>query len=91
MRKILKFLIIPALMLTMNAGSQLLATDLSELNPYLKKISLLEMYNTSTKIVPLNIYYSGGDTGPDGAEVIVYLKNSAWDRDRTGIRPVNSE
>ncbi len=28
----------------------------------------------------LNIYFLGGNTGRDGAEVIVYVKNSAWER-----------
>lgn len=79
MRIILKFLIIPALILSMNVGSQLLAAELSELNPYLRK-SMSWKCTTQDKVVPLNIYYFGGDTGPDGSEVIVYLKNSAWDR-----------
>ncbi len=79
MRKILKFLIIPALILSMNVGSQLLAAELPELNPYLRK-SMSWKCTTQDKVVPLNIYYFGGDTGPDGSEVIIYLKNSAWDR-----------
>ena len=79
MRKILKFIFIPALIFSMNTGSQLVAAELSELNPYLKK-SVSWKCATQDKVVPIKIYFLGGETGPDGSEVIVYLKNSAWDR-----------
>jgi hypothetical protein len=37
--------------------------------------------STLKKEIPLRIYYSGDKTdSPDGDEVIVYLKNKAWDR-----------
>ena len=28
----------------------------------------------------MNIYFLGENAGPDGSEVIVYVKNSAWER-----------
>jgi hypothetical protein len=79
MRLILKYSIIPLLVLILNAGSQLFASDLSELKPYLRK-SIFWKCITLEKVVPLNIYFFGGRPGTDGSEVIVYVKNSAWDR-----------
>jgi hypothetical protein len=79
MRNILKFPVIVIFILSINTGFHIYPNDLSELNPYLRK-SLSWKCTTQNKVVPLNIYYLGGDTGPDGSEVIVYLKNSAWDR-----------
>jgi hypothetical protein len=79
MKKILKYLIIPVLILVANEGSQLLAAGLSELNLYLKK-TVSWRCTTQDKEVPMNIYFLGGNGGPDGSEVIVYIKNSAWDR-----------
>jgi hypothetical protein len=79
MRIILKYPVVAILILYINMGSHIYAKDLSELNPYLRK-SISWKCMTQDKVVPLNIYYFGGDTRPDGSEVIVYLKNSAWDR-----------
>ena len=79
MRNILKYPVIVILILSINSGSYIYAKDLSDLNPYLRK-SLSWKCTTQDKVVPLRVYYLGGDTGPDGSEVIVYLKNSAWDR-----------
>jgi hypothetical protein len=78
-RNILKYPVIVILILSINRGSYIYAKDLSDLNPYLRK-SLSWKCTTQDKVVPLRVYYLGGDTGPDGSEVIVYLKNSAWDR-----------
>ena len=78
MRNILKYSVISVLIL-INAGSQIFAADLSELKPYLRK-SISWKCTTLDEVLPLNIYFIGGNTGPDGSEVIVYMKNSAWDR-----------
>ncbi len=90
MRNIIRYQVILILILLINPGSHILATGLSELNPYLRK-SVSWKCTTHDKVVPLNIYFLGGDTGPDGSEVIVYLKNSAMGSYRSGIRPVNTE
>jgi Bacterial Ig-like domain len=79
MRNILKYPAIPVLVLIINIGSQLIASDLSELKPYLRK-TVSWKCTTQDKVVPMNIYFLGGNNGPDGSEVIVYVKNSAWDR-----------
>ena len=79
MKKRSNFLVIPVLILLMILGTQLLASDPSELNPFLKKSSFWKC-TTQDKLLPLNIYFVGGNQGPDGSEVIVYLKNSAWER-----------
>ena len=79
MRNIIKYSVIPVLILVINLGSHIFAADLSELNPYLKK-SVMWKCTTIDKEIPLKIYFVGGNTGSDGSEVIVYLKNSAWDR-----------
>jgi hypothetical protein len=56
------------------------ATSLSELDPYLKK-SVTWISSTLNKGIPLKIYFLGDQTeNPNGAEVIVYLKNKAWER-----------
>lgn len=55
-------------------------SSLSELDTYLKKTVAWES-PTLHKKIPLKIYFKGNRTeNPDGAEVIVYLKNKAWDR-----------
>lgn len=49
-------------------------------DPYLKK-SVLWKSVVLNKKIPINIYFDGERTeNPDGAEVIVYLKNKAWER-----------
>lgn len=53
---------------------------LSELDSWLKK-SVTWTSETLNKKLPLKIYFLGDRTEhPDGVEVIVYLKNKAWDR-----------
>jgi hypothetical protein len=53
---------------------------LSELDPWLKK-SVTWKSSTLKKEIPLKIYFLGNRTeNPDGDEVIVYLKNKAWER-----------
>jgi hypothetical protein len=79
MRKIIKYLAILILILLINPVSHIFAAGLSELTPYLRK-TVSWKCTTQDKTVPLNIYFLGGDTGPDGSEVIVYLKNSVWHR-----------
>jgi hypothetical protein len=81
MWKILKFSVIPVFLLISAEGSQLLASDLSQLKPYLKK-TVTWKCTTQEKVIPMSIYFLGGngDEGPDGSEVIVYVKNSAWER-----------
>ena len=64
--------------ISLDAYSQ--KSNLSELNPYLKK-SVVWRSSTLNRGVPLKVYFNGDRTeNPDGAEVIVYLKNKAWDR-----------
>lgn len=65
-------------------GTSARASDPSELKSYLKK-SVMWKCRTINKEVPINIYYDGKTTyneatGTDEAEVIVYVKNKAWDR-----------
>jgi len=79
MSNIIKRPVIPLLILLVNLGSYIFAADLSELKPYLRK-TVSWKCTTHDKVIPLNIYFLGGKTGTDGAEVIVYVKNSAWDR-----------
>ena len=53
---------------------------ISELDPTLKK-SITWISPTLKREIPVNIYFLGDQKeSPDGAEVIVYLKNKAWDR-----------
>ena len=60
---------------SLNAYSQ--KTGLSELDSYLKKSVTWES-STLNKKVPLKIYFQRDRTeNPDGAEIIVYLKNKA--------------
>ncbi|MCK4966975.1 hypothetical protein KAS50_08080, partial [bacterium] len=53
--------------------------NLSELNPYLKK-SVLWKCTTLDREIPLNIYFLEDSTDSEGAQVIVYVKNHAWER-----------
>ena len=79
MRNIIKYPITFVLIIIINLGSRIFATDLSELKPYLRKTVSWKCI-THEKVIPMNIYFLGGNTGTDGSEVIVYVKNSAWDR-----------
>jgi hypothetical protein len=74
----IKSLIIPLVILLI-MGSCKSSENLSELKPYLKK-SISWKCNTLNKEVPLNIYYQEEKTDHDGRDVIVYLKNLAWER-----------
>lgn len=78
MRNLFTGVIFPVL-ISLIGESQMFAGALSELNPYLLK-TVSWKCTTLEQEVPVKIYFSGGETGPDGAEVIVYLKNRAWDR-----------
>src|SRR6056297_1632161 len=53
--------------------------DLSELDPFLRK-SVTWKCEKLNKEIPLNIYFLEDSTGEKGAEVIVYVKNNAWER-----------
>ena len=53
--------------------------DLSALQPYLRK-SLQWDFPSLNKKFPLNIYYLEESTGSEAREVIVYVKNRAWER-----------
>ncbi|MCK5135440.1 MAG: Ig-like domain-containing protein [Bacteroidales bacterium] len=79
MKTISKYLFIPILFLFISLSSCAVATNLPELKPYLRK-SILWKCTTLNKEVPLNIYFLNDSTGNDGAEVIVYVKNQAWER-----------
>jgi hypothetical protein len=79
MRNVNRYHIILILILLINSGSGIFAAGLSELKPYLRK-TVLWKCTTHDKVVPLNIYFLGGNTGYDGSEVIVYIINRAWDR-----------
>jgi hypothetical protein len=79
MKIYIKYTIAIALLLMLNQGYQIKGSDLSSLKPYLQKTVSWKCI-THEKVVPLNIYFLGGETGADGAEVIVYVMNKAWDR-----------
>ena len=55
------------------------AQNLSELNTYLKK-SIQWKCNKLNREIPLKIYYLNDGTDSDGSQVIVYVKNKAWER-----------
>jgi hypothetical protein len=77
---ILKYLVLLLLVQAINLGASCQRNDLLKLEPYLKK-SVTWQSSTCNKKVPLKIYFIGSKTeNADGAEVIVYLKNKAWDR-----------
>ncbi|MDD4192350.1 MAG: Ig-like domain-containing protein [Mangrovibacterium sp.] len=68
------FMLIPSL------GSCIPKDDLSGLKPYLRK-SVSWKCKTLHREVPLNIYYKEDKaTGPEGKNVIVYIRNAAWER-----------
>jgi Bacterial Ig-like domain len=71
--------LIPLIILLITHSFCILGSDLSELKPYLRK-SISWKCTTQDKEIPMNIYFYGGSTGTDGSEVIVYVKNSAWER-----------
>jgi hypothetical protein len=52
---------------------------LAALNPYLRKSLEWEVPSLNKK-VPANIYFVDETTGDRPAEVIIYVKNSAWER-----------
>ena len=78
--KLIKYPLILFLLLSAGLRSYAQPASLSELDPYLKK-SVTWKSATLNKEIPLKIYFLGDRTeNPDGVEVIVYLKNKAWDR-----------
>ena len=74
----LKSSMIPLIILLI-MGSCKSSENLSELKPYLRK-SISWKCSTLNKEVPLNIYFQEDKTDSDGRDVIVYLKNRAWER-----------
>jgi hypothetical protein len=79
MKILIKSLIIPLFMLYLIMGSCTSSVRLSELKPYLKKSVSWKCTNLN-RTIPLNIYYLEDKTDPDGRDVIVYVKNRAWER-----------
>ena len=79
MKNIIKFHVITVMILLINPRSYLFAEDLSGLKPYLRKAVSWKCATLNTEI-PMNIYFLDGNRGPEGSEVIVYVKNKAWDR-----------
>jgi hypothetical protein len=77
---LIKYSIILFLIVLVSLGSYSQSTNLSELDPWLKKSAIWKS-STLNRELPLKIYFDGDRTeNPDGVEVIVYLKNKAWDR-----------
>ncbi len=76
---------LPAFLLLSLVTSMLLpsstagAEDRSELDPFLRK-SVAWKCDKLDREVPLKVYYADPATGPEGAEVIVYVMNDAWPR-----------
>ena len=72
------FLLLLIVLIGLRSYSQ--TANLSELDQYLKK-SIPWRSSTLKRDIPVKIYFLGARTeDPDGVEVIVYLKNKAWDR-----------
>ena len=78
MKSPLKYLLIPLFPLLF-LGSCTSSANLSELKPYLKN-SVSWKCTTLNKEIPLQIYYLEEKKDSDRRDVIVYLKNSAWER-----------
>lgn len=78
-REMVCFCWMGALVLIPGMESSAQRGNLDELDSYLKKTVHWEV-NSLEKKLPLKVYYAGTDTGSDGAEVIVYLKNQGWER-----------
>jgi len=74
-----KIFILPALVLTLFSSCRHSGRDLSPIKPFLRKSTDWKCM-TLDREVPVSIYYAGQDPGPEGAEVIVYMKNKAWNR-----------
>jgi hypothetical protein len=74
----IKSLIIP-LFISLIMGSCTSSADLSELKPYLRK-SVSWKCTTLNRTIPLNIYYLEEKTESSGKDVVVYVKNRAWER-----------
>ncbi|MEP7108236.1 MAG: Ig-like domain-containing protein [Ferruginibacter sp.] len=76
----IKYPLILLLIVSVSLRSNSQDASLSALDPYLKK-SVTWRSSVLNKDIPFKIYYLSDSTvNPDGAEVIVYLKNKAWDR-----------
>ncbi len=62
------------------SASQASPDDLSALKPYLRKAMEWEFDSLDGRKYPLNIYYLEETTGSDARDVILYIKNEAWER-----------
>lgn len=60
-------------------ADQAASDDLSELEPYLRR-SLMFDFPSLNKEYPVNIYYVEETTGNEARDVILYIKNRAWER-----------
>lgn len=78
MKQSLKYITILFVLIT-TMGSCAPKGDLSSLKPYIRK-TISWQCKTLNREVPLNIYYLEDKTGPEAKDVIVYIKNSAWER-----------
>ena len=79
MRTLTKQLVPTFLILLIGLVSFGKTDNLSELNAYLRK-SVMWKCEKLNKEVPLKVYYHEKQTDAEGAQVIVYVKNSAWER-----------
>jgi hypothetical protein len=79
MKILTRTIIIPCFLTAALAASCSSSQDLSGLDPYLKKSTTFRCKNLNREI-PVNIYYSGDSTGSEGTDVVLYLKNKAWER-----------
>jgi len=79
-KKPIKYPLFFFLFLSVGLRSYAQPSSLSELDSYLRK-SVAWRSSTLNKEIPLKIYFLTDRTeSPDGAEVIVYLRNKAWER-----------
>ncbi len=84
MKIIKQNLIVLFVIIIVALGACSTTSDMTELNPYLKKTVLWKCKTLETEI-PLKIYFLQDSTDFDGADVIVYFKNHAWKR--IGLEP----
>jgi hypothetical protein len=78
MKNLVNIFVIPFL-ICLIAGACYSRANLSGLKPYLKKSVSWRCVKLGRE-VPLKIYYPEDRTGPEGRDVIVYIKNRAWKR-----------
>ena len=79
MKLLLRTLIVPLFILPFYQSCSTASSNLSSLDQYLKKSTSLKC-KTLDREIPVNVYFSGDSTGSEGADVVLYLKNKAWER-----------